>query len=77
VGGANGTKTFVGKFTKNGTWTNSANESFEFRNGFENNGSFSSGWVTYSFGTNNQTISGSNSITIAGNMAILNKLRLR
>ncbi|MBK6965411.1 MAG: T9SS type A sorting domain-containing protein [Bacteroidales bacterium] len=69
-GDANGTKTFTGLVTNNGTWSNTANSSITFRGGFINNGSFVSGNGTYTLSTNSQSIGGSSPIVFDGIVAI-------
>ena len=66
-----GTKIFNGltTVTANGNWNNTINEAITFRGGLTNNGVFSAGTSTYTFDTNNQTITGTLSIpniTITG-----------
>jgi hypothetical protein len=65
-----GSNTFVGAVTINsgGIWTTSNDPYFEFRGGLTNNSSsgFTSGTGVYTFSTNEQTISGSQSFTISG-----------
>ncbi len=76
----NGTKTFIGLVTINsgGTWTNPINESFTFRGGITNNGTFNSGTGTSTFNTNNQAINGSSplvfgsTVSISGTITITN-----
>ena len=60
---AGGTKTFTGLVTVNGSWTNTINSPVYFRGGISNNGTFTAGTGTYTFNTNNQTISGTFSIS--------------
>ncbi|MCE9585581.1 hypothetical protein K8Q94_03090 [Candidatus Nomurabacteria bacterium] len=62
-----GTNIFIGLVTVNsgGTWTtNVANPAFTFRGGLSNNGTFNAGTGLYTFDTNEQTVSGSQSFTI-------------
>lgn len=66
-----GTKIFTGltTITANGTWNNTINEAITFRGGLTNNGAFTAGTSSYTFDTNNQTISGTlsiPSITVTG-----------
>jgi hypothetical protein len=56
-----GTKTFTGLITINATgiWNNTTNnESITIRGGITNNGTFNAGTGTYTFNTNNQTVTG-------------------
>ncbi len=64
----NGNKNFFGAVTiaTGGSWNNSINENIFFRNGFTNNGSFSSGTGAYNFSTNSQLIGGDSAIVFAG-----------
>ncbi len=56
----NGTKIFVGSVTvtSTGTWNNPANESITFQGGLSNQGTFNAGTGTYTFTSNDQSLSG-------------------
>lgn len=78
----NGTKIFIGHVSigNGGVWDNSSvHESFTLRGGLTDNGSFLPGTGTYTFDTNNQTLSGSSmslaTVVINGvNLALDNNL---
>ncbi len=59
-----GTKTFVGPIVVNGLWNNAANESVAIRGGITNNGTFNAGNGRYTFGINNQALTGNLSIPV-------------
>ena len=69
---ASGTNTFTGLLTLEGgsTFTTSNNPSFILQGGLVNDGIFTSGTGTFTFNTNNQTLSGSSAITFGGDVAI-------
>jgi hypothetical protein len=71
---ANGTKTFVGAVDisgPTGQWLNTGNESIEFQNGLQYYGNtFTSGTGTYSFTTNNQSITGASAITFSRDVQV-------
>ena len=62
-----GNKTFVGLVTisSDGTWNNTINTPINFRGGISNNGTFNSGTGVQTFSNNNQSVSGTISISSA------------
>ena len=62
-----GTKTYTGLVTINsgGNWNNTANSPITFRGGIINNGTFNAGTGVQTFSTNNQSVSGTISISSA------------
>jgi hypothetical protein len=65
-----GSNIFRGLVTLNGTWNISVTQAIRFQNGLINNGSFTSGSGIYTFGNNNQSITGTQPVTIAGKVII-------
>lgn len=68
----NGQSVHVGKVIINsgGTWNSSAPETYQFRGGIENNGTFNSNTGTYQFNTNSQILEGPGGFTFGGNVAV-------
>lgn len=68
-----GTKTFRGliDIKANGSWTNTANESFTISGGITNAGTFTSGTGVYTFNTNDQELNGPNPITFSGTGSVV------
>ena len=69
---ASGTNIFSGLLSIeiDGWFNTSNNPSFTLRSGLSNNGSFTSGTGTYTFDTNDQSISGSATTTFSGDVAV-------
>ena len=66
-----GTKTFVGAITCNGDWLNTGNESVEIRNGLEFNGTtFTSGNGSYTFTSNDQSITGTSAMRFTRSIVV-------
>lgn len=76
---ASGTNTFVSLLTisNGGTFTTTSNPSFILQGGLLNDGTFTSGSGTYTFNTNNQSISGSAATTFGGGVAISGAVTLQ
>lgn len=70
ITGTSGTTIFGGNVVNNGTFTNSVNESIEFKNGLQNNGTFSPGTSLHTFTTNSQTINGTQPVIFQGPITI-------
>ena len=70
-GGTNGTKIFAGLITIDGSWSNPVNETITIRGGIIFNGtSFASGTGSYTFNTNNQSITGTKLLIFNGNVIV-------
>nr|WP_319401628.1 hypothetical protein [uncultured Carboxylicivirga sp.] len=68
---SDGTKIFRGKITIDGDWLNTSNESVEIQSGLEFNGAtFTSGYGTYTFTTNDQSIEGSSAIVFSNDVFV-------
>lgn len=65
-----GSNIFKGAVTNNGTWNISVSQAVRFQNGLVNHGSFTSGSGIYTFGNNNQSVTGTQPVVISGKVLI-------
>jgi hypothetical protein len=70
ISSSSGSTIFAGYVVNNSTFTNTGNDGIEFRNGIENNGTFSVGNQLLTFTTNSQTLSGTSPIIFEGPISI-------